>query len=589
MLHADHGGLHSAAASLSAAAHNLSALAANPLTHPALAADEVSSTAALRLTEHGAVLVSRAADGAAVLASAANAVREASRAYHDMDTANASVVALKGDPGSAASAMKPAATVDAAAPDVPIAASPPRDGQVSAAILEAGNAESGAGFVTGCESHATAFRNCAVAARTARAAVSESLTGQAGPRIAAALDRFAGWADDMASHAAMVATVAAGHKTRYQTARHDTPGTAEFEAKRRDLANAELLYQRYPAAYGPVIATLQSQLMAMHGQAGVAAATYHVGELPAAPPPPPPVVPVVDGAAPVPTRPVSGAGEGPTDATQQADAAARDDVVDEVQALDETLDDVPVDPAAAELRSVTDPATDPGAQIAPMAAMLPGLFAGVLGGVAGMAASIGQQIGQQVQSLASQAVQGVSGLTSGLAQPDIGEFDSAAFDPDGLGRFDSGLGSSGGGGGGTDPAAGPPLAASGGGMLASAAPSAASTPLVGQASPGVGAPAAAAGPAGVPMGMMPMAGMGAGAGGGGARQVKEPDKTIHLEPEPNSEPVKGEVVRRETAVSDDPTGEASKPRPAVAVSVSSTRRRIEVPNNDDGGGGNGGV
>lgn len=91
------------------------------------------------------------------------------------------------------------------------------------------------------------------------------------------------------------------------------------------------------------------------------------------------------------------------------------------------------------------------------------------------------------------------------------------------------------------------------------------------------------------MGMMPMAGMGAGAGGGGARQVKEPDKTIHLEPEPNCEPVKGEVVRRETAVSDDPTGEASKPKPAVAVSVSSPRRRIEVPNNDDGGGDNGGV
>jgi hypothetical protein len=54
--------------------------------------------------------------------------------------------------------------------------------------------------------------------------------------------------------------------------------------------------------------------------------------------------------------------------------------------------------------------------------------------------------------------------------------------------------------------------------------------------------------------------------------------------EPNSEPVKGEVVRRDTAVADDPTGENIR-KPPVSVSVSSIRRRIDLPK--DGGGDDG--
>ena len=83
--------------------------------------------------------------------------------------------------------------------------------------------------------------------------------------------------------------------------------------------------------------------------------------------------------------------------------------------------------------------------------------------------------------------------------------------------------------------------------------------------------------------MPPMAGMGSG-GGSAARSVKDPDKTIQMPAEPNSEPVKGEVVRRDTAVADDPTGE-NKRTPPVSVSVSSIRRRIDLPK--DGGGDDG--
>jgi hypothetical protein len=81
---------------------------------------------------------------------------------------------------------------------------------------------------------------------------------------------------------------------------------------------------------------------------------------------------------------------------------------------------------------------------------------------------------------------------------------------------------------------------------------------------------------GMPMMMPPMAGM--GGQGGGTRAVKDPDKNIHLRGEPNTELVKGEVQRRETALADDPIGE--KKRAAAAAPSTTTvtsRRRIELP------------
>ena len=69
------------AGQLDAAAGTLSAAAASVPVHPPLAADEVSVSAAARLSAHGAVLSSRAVDGAAVLAAAGAAVRQAVGAY----------------------------------------------------------------------------------------------------------------------------------------------------------------------------------------------------------------------------------------------------------------------------------------------------------------------------------------------------------------------------------------------------------------------------------------------------------------------------------------------------------------------------
>jgi hypothetical protein len=139
-------------------------------------------------------------------------------------------------------------------------------------------------------------------------------------------------------------------------------------------------------------------------------------------------------------------------------------------------------------------------------------------------------------------------------------------------------GVSGGGGGGTEPAAGPPsLPAAGGGMLAAAGGTGTSVPMTG-VTPAPPAAAAAAGGGGMPMmPMMPMAGM--GGAGGGTRAIKDPDKNIHLPGQANSEPVKGEVARREKAVADDPTGE--KKRAVTAAPTVTTRRRIGLPKDQD--------
>jgi hypothetical protein len=559
-------GLHEVAGQLAAAAEALSGSAGTPPTHPPLAVDEVSTSAAGRLSEHGAVLASRAADAAAVLRSAVNAIRESARTYSDMDTANTSVVGLSGDPGSTGPVMTPAATVNMAAAPVPITAAPPRDGEVTAAMMEAGQPDSGAGFVAACAAHAAAFRRCAVAARTAQTSVGEFLTGEAGARINVALGRFAVWADDMAHHADTVAGFASAHKARFQTARHDTPATTAFTTKRRELATAQALNVRTRGAYSGVVGKLQTELMGLHTRAGAASAGYHVGELPAAPPPPPPVVPVVAPAAASPTEHQQAAGN-----RGDGDDKKRDD------ATGAWVDDAGGDPAVDEVALTGDPAADltsgPAGEGGPtIAAML----AGALGGVVGMAASVPQQLGQQVQSLASQAIQGVDELTSAATQPDQSEVETAGYEPSGS-ADDLGGGS----GGGIQPAAGSgALPPNPGSMLTMGAPTSTAPPLVGKSSTAAGVPAAAAGADGMPMFMPPMAGTGGG-GGSSARSVKHPDKTIHVPAEPNFEPVTGEVLRRDTVVADDPTGESKRNSP-VPVSVSSNRRRIDLPK--DGGG-----
>lgn len=585
-LYANTAWLTEVAGQLAAAAQSLAALAGSPPAHPPLAADEVSTSAAARLSEHGAVLASRAADGAQVLGSAAAAVQEVVRAFGDMDADNASAMSLHGAAaGGVGAAMTPAVTADVTPPDVPIVAAPARDGEVSAAMMEAGRSEAGASFVRGCQAYGEAFRNCAVAVRAAQTAVDGSLQGHTAPRLSAALGRFAAWADAMTTHADTVGAAAAGHRQRFDTAKQDTPRTLEFVNKRRELENAQALNTRYGGAYSGVVTALQGQLASLHSQAGFASTNYHLGELPAAPPPPPPVVPVVNPTAPGQGENQPGPGVGQSDGpgVTRGQHAGTSDVADDALAAGGRDggaglgDALATDPAAAGAPESSGLAGEG----APLAAMLPSMLAGTLGGVLGAAASIPAQIGQQVQSVASQAEQAVQGLTAGLIEPELGDLDSSDTAP--VGDFSpSAGGGAGGGGAETGPAGGQaPLPASGGGMLAMGAPGPATPPVAGAAPPAAGtAPAAGgAGGTGMPMFMPPMAGM--GGQGGGTRPVKDPDKTIHVPAEANSEMVKGEVPRRNTAVADDPTGEKKRATAAPAkVSVTSSRRRIELPKDD---------
>ena len=84
-LYVNDAGLTGVAGQLAAQAQRLAALAATPPVHSALAVDEVSTSASARLTEHGAVMASRAADAAEVMRSAAMAVQEMATAYGQMD------------------------------------------------------------------------------------------------------------------------------------------------------------------------------------------------------------------------------------------------------------------------------------------------------------------------------------------------------------------------------------------------------------------------------------------------------------------------------------------------------------------------
>ncbi|MCX2931696.1 PE domain-containing protein [Mycobacterium sp. CVI_P3] len=584
-LYVNDAGLAGVAGQLAAQAQCLAALAATPPVHSALAVDEVSTSASARLTEHGAVMASRAADAAEVMRSAAMAVQEMAAAYGQMDRDNATTMSLQAGAGAGVTpAFTPAVTTNLAVPDVSIVAAPFRDGEISAAMMEGGSSQAGSAFVSSCQRYGAAFSSSSAAARAAQAAVDESLRGQAGPRLSAALQRFAAWADRMSSHTDTVAMAAGGHGQRFDTAHQDTPRTQAFTSKKRELTNAQLLNQRYAGAYSGVVTKLQSELASLHSQAGFASANYHIGELPAAPPPPPPVAPVVEPTGPG-GKPANDPATSPGDdpATRRAAAAAGEDA-DSATGSGEDLAAVGesgLDGLGPDGAPLTDPALagvpgqgDPMSQAAPMAAMLPSLLAGVLGGTLGAVASVPSQIGQQIQSVASQAGQAMEGLTKGLSEPDLGKLDASGFDGGSLGDFTGGGGGGVGGGGDTEPAAGP-LPAASGGMLAAGAPGGATGPIRG-ASPAAGiAPAAAAGMGGgMPMMMPPMAGV--GGQGGGARAVKDPDKNIHLPGEANAEMVKGEVQRRETAVADDPIGE-KKRAAAAAPSTVTSRRRIELP------------
>ncbi|MCX8565114.1 PE domain-containing protein [Mycolicibacterium mucogenicum] len=579
-----------AARHIAVAAEALTAAAATPPAHPPVATDEISTSAAARLTEHGVVLASRASDGAAVLSAAAVAITQAAGAFAQMDRNNAQTVSLRGIPGAPAVTFTPAATVNAPDPSLPIAAPLPRDGRITAAVVESGNASAGSTFITNCAAHAAAFRSAAQVVRTAKVTVESAVTGKTGPALAAGLTSFGTWADSMASHADTVKAAGQGHSQRFVSTQRDTPRTQQFADLQRRLAEATALNSR-PATLGmytPVVQGLQTQLAGLHTKAGGSMQSYHLAELPSAPPPPPPVVPIVSGTPAASPAAPGHSGDRPADGHQPSVGPADE------EGLGGELAAAADDPALAGLLGEgTDDLTGlgsplgagaPGGDPASMISMVAGTVPGLLSGVVSAAAAIPAAMAQQAQQAVSQVVEGVGGAVSEMQKPGLDVTDPSL----GLGGYGEGPGlgaGGGGGGGGTTPAAGgTPLAPGSTGMMsmgAGAGPAA--PPIAGASTPGTVTPAGAVGPMGAPMMMPPMGGMGMGAGGGsGTRRLSEPTKEVHIEPVPNSEPVRGEVVRR---LPQQPLpGSAAPPAapaPQKTATVTSARRGRRVITTDE--------
>jgi len=572
VLQVDVAGLQSAVAGLVAAANSLARLGAQSPVHPPLATDETSTSVAARLSEHAAVMASRAADGSTVLAAGAKAITQSAVAYGQMDQANQAVVSLQGNPAPSTPGFTPAVTVNLVAPDVPIAPPGPRPAETTAAIMEAGQPAAGDAFVADCAALSEGFSAAARSARRGAATVSEHLKGEAGPRISAALNRYADWAQEMARHADTVGKLAGSHKNRFTQAKQATPTTTEFANRHRELHNAIALNSSYPSpGSAAAVSKAHTNLTQLTNHTQVVAAGYHTGEtIPEAPPGPPPAPAIVE--------PGAGQGDTPPSPTQQgADPKPTRDHPGTTHAgdvdpdtdpagLDESLNAGDGDPAANPLAPAGTGAM-PG-----MASSLPPMLTGLLGAGVGMATQIPQKLGQELQGLAQQATQSVAGLAQGMAGKN-GLDDAAKIEP-----ADS-LGSGAGGGGGDDGATAP--AASGGADLKPAASaisgmsSPTSPPLAGaSATPSPTAAAAESGMGGSPMFMPPMGGMGAGAGAA-KRKVKDPDKSIEMPSRPNSEPIKGERGDpiRHTATVD--AAAYPKDGPKRTVTVRSRSRRVD--------------
>lgn len=572
-----------AARHITAAAETLSSTAARPLAHPPVASDEVSTSAAARLSEHGMVLSSRASDGAAVLAAAAAAITQAATAYTEMNLNNAQTVSLKGNPGPASVSFTPAVTVNAPDPTVPIAPAVPRDGRVTAAVVESGNPCAGSSFITGCADHATAFRSAAHVVRNAKATVDSALTGQTGPTLSAGLTRFESWANSMADHADTVKAAGQGHSERFSNTQTSTPRTAQFTTLERQISETAALNAR-PATMGmytPVLEKLQARYLTLHNQAGGSMQSYHLAELPAAPPPPPPVVPIVSGAPAATAGTPTATGDDRATDPQHPGAGPVDEDGLPGADLGGAADDPEIaallgDPENGDLAGLeglpAGAAGAPGADPMTTVSMLAGTLPGLLTGVVSAAAAIPAAMAQQAQGAVSQVVEGVSGAVSEFQKPELDAGEPSL----GLGDFGGspGVGGDGGGGAGaTDPAASSsPLTPGGTGMMSTAGAPTPPPPIAGPTTPASTAGATTS-PAGAPMMMPPMGGMGMGAGGAGAgtRRLSEPNKEVYVPPVPNSEPVRGEVARRRTyqttPAADKPTKPAEK-----ATTVTSARR-----------------
>ncbi|OBB14669.1 hypothetical protein A5731_13020 [Mycolicibacterium conceptionense] len=201
------------------------------------------------------------------------------------------------------------------------------------------------------------------------------------------------------------------------------------------------------------------------------------------------------------------------------------------------------DPLSAD-DPLSDPALDGATDTASemMQTVLPAVLGGVSGALGGVLGAV-SGAGQKLQEVGNQAVQGVtqgaSALTSAMsaAAPELGGGDEPTGGAPDFGGF-------GGGGGGGMPGDTEPASSPAGPLTAPATTASTSAPIA--AAPAtVSAPAPTSPPmGGAPMGggmMPPMMGAPMGGRGGGSEDDRRlyPERRLHIEEQPNTEPVKG--------------------------------------------------
>ncbi|ORV21653.1 hypothetical protein AWB98_26705 [Mycolicibacterium conceptionense] len=412
-----------------------------------------------------------------------------------------------------------------APPAVPAPGVIPTTGHEIAQLIHGGpGADSLDQAATTLENRATELDNAATTVRSARTDTINSWSSTAADQADTHISDLQTRYTEHAERARTLASHARTQAANFRQAKASIPAPEVFSSLKRDLhaANVANSQPGSMGRYSATITKLQFKLAEANEKAtrGFAEYTAAANTGPMGTLQPPENQPGRPPGAPNTTP----GGTDPTDET-----GTDTDTADPLSAADPLSD-----PAL-------DGATDTASEM--MQTVLPAVLGGVSGALGGVLGAV-SGAGQKLQEVGNQAVQGVtqgaSALTSAMsaAAPELGGGDELSSGTPDFGGFD------GGGGGGGMPGDTEPASSPAGPLTAPATTASTSAPIA--AAPAtVSAPAPASPPmSGAPMGggmMPPMMGAPMGGRGGGSEDDRRlyPERRLHIEEQPNTEPVKG--------------------------------------------------
>lgn len=466
---------------------------------------------------------------------AAQRLNSSAAQYENQETASSAALGGTGDGGRVADL--PSAAAPTAANIAPIPASSgviPTTGHEIATLMHGGPGPTALDETAAAlDSKASELDGSAAAIRAGRSRTRDAWQSEAADNADHHLTGLERSYSDQAQQARTLATHARSHADNFRQARAQIPKPEVFSDLERRLqaANRANAQPGSMGRFSGTIADLQGKLAAANQQAvqgfGQYTAAAGAHEMTAAAPH---LTDPQQPAGPAPGRkPVSGKDAGSElDGTDTDTAAPGDELAGDP--ADPALMGGPADNASQMLQTV-------------LPAVLGGV-SGVAGGVLGAVSGAGQKLQELGSQAAGGAAQGAnSALTSAMsaAPPGGGNGSGSGGAPE-MGDLGGGVGD-GGLPGDTEPASSPsgPLSppsttAGATGAPAAAAPATASTPSTPSTPSTGGAPMA--GGMVPPMMGAPMGGRGAGGGSEDDRRLY-PERRLHIEAPPNTEPVKG--------------------------------------------------